>query len=126
MIEVSQEAFRQVTTELMEVVQKSARLQADLFVKLEERYKGSTPEPAVPKAISLASTPQTERIEKSLDKVARQLEILARELDRNNSMLFTLASAHSFYRSMIHKPMDWWNSFLRFFSRLRMGTGGVS
>jgi hypothetical protein len=111
---------------LAEVVQKSARLQAELLSKLSERHFASAREPTDAKPSPPTTALPTDGVERSLEKIAKQLETLSRELDRNNSMLGHLVSVHSFYRSILAKPREWRNSLLRIFSRLRLRPRGVS
>lgn len=114
-LEESRAAFQRSISDLSQVLERATRLQADLLDRI------TTPAPAVASPGTVGAPAQKipdGQIERHLERVARQLDGLCAQLDRNHSAIRDLVSAHQFYRSLICKPRDWWESLQGLCARL--------
>ena len=104
---------------LAELTGATERLQQDLMTRLDRKLPMTSPVsmPAPPPAAAL---PQ--EAVRSLERIARGFENLAREIERNNGLLGEVVSAHSFYRTVMRRPREWWAGLRRMLTR----RGGVN
>jgi hypothetical protein len=94
-------------SELAKAVQQIMRSQEDQLIRLIERLDAA-PARVVPETVVGGGSEVTlGRLEKSFDRMARQLEKLSSGLELNNSTLREVIALHSFYQSWTHKPKEW-------------------
>ncbi len=112
-MERSRAALRGATSVLAESLEKTARIQAELVTAT-----GRQPPPAgaVQGPLGRSSREADEIRAPALDVASRQIEVLCREMTRNNELLSQILALQASYMSLARKPLEWASSakpFLR-------------